>query len=111
MKARVWKNRVTIFCPACTEHFPWRVEDHPRPHDIGEHTVPFFGAGPAWQLDGDLERPTLSPSLLVSYDYGEDHQRYVCHSFVSNGRIQYLADCTHPLAGQTVDLQDIPETT
>ena len=30
----------------------------------------------------------------------------VCHSFVTNGRIQYLGDCTHKLAGQTVDLPD-----
>lgn len=28
----------------------------------------------------------------------------VCHSFVTDGCIQYLGDCTHRLAGQTVDL-------
>lgn len=33
----------------------------------------------------------------------------VCHSFVTDGRIQFLADCTHDLAGLTVDLPDFPE--
>ena len=28
----------------------------------------------------------------------------VCHSFVRNGRIEFLGDCTHGLAGKTVDL-------
>ena len=33
----------------------------------------------------------------------------VCHSFVTDGRIQFLNDCTHALAGQTVDLPDMKE--
>jgi hypothetical protein len=32
----------------------------------------------------------------------------VCHSFVTDGRIQFLNDCTHPLAGQTVDIPEWP---
>jgi hypothetical protein len=31
-----------------------------------------------------------------------------CHSFVRNGRIEFLGDCTHALASQTVDLPDLP---
>ena len=31
-----------------------------------------------------------------------------CHTFVTDGRIQFLGDCTHALAGQTVDLPDWP---
>jgi hypothetical protein len=30
-----------------------------------------------------------------------------CHSFVTDGRIQFLSDSTHALAGQTVDLPEI----
>ena len=33
----------------------------------------------------------------------------VCHSFIRDGRIQFLGDCTHHLAGQTVDLPDFTE--
>ena len=32
-----------------------------------------------------------------------------CHSFITDGRIQYLGDCTHPLAGQTLDLPNWEE--
>lgn len=53
-----------------------------------------------WTFDGNLERPTVSPSLL-NYA-GNDTPR--CHIFVKAGRIQYLGDCTHDLAGQTVEM-------
>ena len=32
----------------------------------------------------------------------------VCHSFVTDGRIQFLGDCTHKLAGQTVNIPEWP---
>ncbi len=32
----------------------------------------------------------------------------VCHSFLTDGRIQFLDDCTHAMAGQTVDLPSFP---
>jgi hypothetical protein len=54
-----------------------------------------------WAFNGDYERPTFTPSVLVSGDGA------VCHSFVTDGRIQFLSDCTHSLAGQTVELPEI----
>lgn len=33
----------------------------------------------------------------------------VCHSFVRAGKIEFLGDCTHALAGQTVALPDWPD--
>lgn len=30
----------------------------------------------------------------------------VCHSFVTDGNIQFLDDCTHELKGKTVPLED-----
>lgn len=66
------------------------------------------GPGPRWTWNGDAERPTFTPSVLVSYngaDAGIDGAPpAVCHSFVTDGRIQFLSDSTHRLAGQTVDL-------
>jgi hypothetical protein len=106
-KARVWKNRVTIICPACRD-----IERAEGYTDIaGEHAVPFAGDGaePRWQFDGNLERPTLAPSLLRTYTVtGESTPKLVCHSFVRNGRIEYLNDCTHAMRGQTVDLPELP---
>lgn len=59
-----------------------------------------------WTWNGDLERPTFTPSVLVRYEVSPPNQHLstVCHSFVTDGRIQFLGDCTHALAGQTVDL-------
>jgi hypothetical protein len=107
MKARVWKNRVTIICPACRDIEKARGYTDPNDGGVaGAHTVPFTGGSVVWQFNNDVERPTLTPSLLLHYTHTEGGP-YVCHSFVTNGRIQYLGDCTHPLAGQTVDLPEI----
>ena len=57
---------------------------------------------PHWTFKGDLDRPTFSPSLLVSWT--EFDVPKVCHSFIRDGKIQFLNDCTHPLKGQTVDI-------
>lgn len=71
-----------IFCTACNEY-----------HVLDER----------WSFNGDMEKPTFSPSLLI---YADKHHKR-CHSFITDGQIQYLADCTHGMAGQTVDLPDI----
>lgn len=64
--------------------------------------------GPLWSWNGSLEKPTLSPSILVTYGRDPRPDRpQTCHSFVSEGRIQFLTDCQHALAGQTVVLQPI----
>ncbi|PKP09862.1 MAG: hypothetical protein CVU09_09540 [Bacteroidetes bacterium HGW-Bacteroidetes-4] len=55
---------------------------------------------PLWQFNGDINNPTISPSLLV-------RGQFICHSFIRSGKIQFLNDCTHHLAGQTIDMQDV----
>ncbi|MDY7565772.1 DUF6527 family protein [Pseudomonas sp. RTC3] len=75
------------------------------------------GSGPRWGWNGNAEKPTFTPSILVSYpanpDAGEEFKEWrtarICHSFVTDGRIQFLGDCTHGLAGQTVDIPDWDE--
>ncbi len=59
---------------------------------------------PIWTWNGDVVRPTLSPSVRVRWAYGDKREPRVCHSFVRDGQIQFLSDCTHALAGQTVPL-------
>lgn len=61
-----------------------------------------------WTFDGNEERPTFSPSVLVTCEWGIKREPRRCHSFVQGGRVQYLSDCTHKLAGQTIDLPDWP---
>jgi hypothetical protein len=33
---------------------------------------------------------------------------YVCHSFVKEGMIEFLSDCTHDMKNKTVELPDYP---
>lgn len=57
--------------------------------------------GRGWSWNGSFDRPTFQPSLLCNA--GSD---YVCHSFVTDGKIQFLSDCWHHLKGQTVEVPD-----
>jgi hypothetical protein len=87
-----------------------------------EHAHSITVASPdGWVWNGDLERPSFTPSVLV-----QEHKTLIdstlegpaltapenitltprCHSYVTDGRIQFLDDSTHPLAGQTVDLPE-----
>lgn len=73
-----------------------------------------------WSFNGDFENPTFSPSVLVKGVQPITDEEYelimtgkhvepkpfACHSFITDGKIQYLNDCTHELAGRTVDLID-----
>lgn len=57
-------------------------------------------SGTVWEWDGNLQRPTISPSILTWWTAGREDRR--CHSFVRDGIWEYLTDSTHPLAGQHV---------
>jgi hypothetical protein len=57
---------------------------------------------PRWFWNGSFEKPTFQPSLLCNqHDVASR-----CHLFVTDGGIQFLSDCWHALAGQTVELPD-----
>ncbi len=58
-----------------------------------------------WTFNGDFEKPTVSPSILVNQGR-VNPTAHVCHSFIRDGKIQFLGDCTHDLAGQTVEMQE-----
>jgi hypothetical protein len=53
-----------------------------------------------WTWNGSADAPTFTPSLLCNAHDPTTR----CHSFVTDGRIQFLSDCHHALAGQTVDI-------
>lgn len=80
------------------------------------------GRSPVWSWNGDTEKPTLKPSILtksVAPMTDEQHARMmkgealpppvevVCHTWVDDGKVYFLGDCTHELAGQTVDLLEV----
>jgi hypothetical protein len=82
---------VAFHCPGC-EH---------------GHSIPVSGRR-AWQWNGSYDSPTITPSLLVNKG-GANPTAPVCHSHVTAGNIQFLNDCTHKLAGQTVQIPDFDE--
>jgi hypothetical protein len=65
------------------------------------HRIRTKGPGPCWIWNRSLEAPTFTPSLFVAP--GTKRQ---CHSFIREGRIQFLPDSDHRLAGKTVDIPD-----
>lgn len=93
-----------LWCPGCDD----------------AHRV-VFDSPTSWTWDGNEEAPTINPSIKVSgnqWDEGSpfhkpNHQvsagqPIVCHSFVRAGRWEFLADCTHTLAGQAVPMVPLP---
>lgn len=85
-------NRYIVECPGCKM----------------EHVIATGeGPGPRWTFNGNMEKPTFSPSLLVTYTWGPEHKSIVCHSFIVDGVWQFLTDCTHELAGQHVPMIDV----
>lgn len=107
---------IAYWCQGCNQHHHIQVGQ---------------GPGPRWGWNGDVDLPTFTPSVLVrgiredmdeatqaAYDAigpGQLRQalddprfRTICHTFITDGRVQFLGDCTHQLAGQTLALPDLP---
>lgn len=106
---RTAENRLTFYCPGCRcMHGVW----------IAGEMV--------WTWNGDMVRPTFSPSILIRQPtwtppvtpenleqwklnpWPQTQVEHCCHSFVKDGMIQFLGDCTHDHAGKTVPLPKDP---
>ena len=90
----------TFYCPGCKHH----------------HGVSTTPPSPVWSWNGDVDKPTFSPSIRVHRGPkcdpvthlripGEPDQ--VCHFFIKDGVFQFLDDCTHELAGKYVNMEDV----
>lgn len=81
------------------------------------HTVRIDGSQYAWGYNDDPDKPTFTPSVKVTWpanpnateEFKEWRTERICHSFVTDGRIHFLTDSSHSLAGTTVDLPEFPE--
>lgn len=114
IKEKGYDGRYIFHCPGCDEyHVVYSKEASPE-------------CQPQWDFNGDLERPTFSPSLLYRTGHFVKGQPQppncrhcndpdfigtrvctVCHSFMRDGKIEFLSDCTHHLAGKTVDMAEV----
>jgi hypothetical protein len=78
----------SFYCPGCEcDHGVWT--------DKKRQTC--------WGFNGSMDKPTFTPSIKVTY------AKNICHSFVKNGVIEFLNDCTHKLAGTKMELPDIDD--
>lgn len=113
---------IRIDCPGCGDKHVLPADWCPPGAERSPHHH-----GPQWGFNGNLALPTFTPSIAARSGHHangkdecycnmsqripgeEDHPEwcYVCHSYVTDGRIQFLDDCTHALRGQTVDLPEI----
>lgn len=88
------KNMIVFECPGCGNG----------------HFVTVNGtlneSGASWDWNGSLDAPTFSPSLLVNGHIPTSR----CHSFVRDGKIQFLDDCYHEMKGQTVEMIDMKDS-
>lgn len=95
-KLRIAGDIVLFWCPGCNSAHAVRVQGD--------------GPGPKWEFNGDYDAPTFKPSVLVTYDGPDagkgDAPPARCHSYVTDGLVQFLPDSTHAMAGQTVPIGD-----
>ena len=98
-------------CPGCATPYPHLDGTLHTPS--GLHMLPVNSPqkSPSWGWDGNLEAPTLSPSILTKIHPYDEMSRPlgVCHSFLVAGVFQFLGDSTHEFAGQQVPLPDLPQ--
>lgn len=81
--------QLLFWCPGCKDAHPYRIARDPNEP---EHA-------PVWSFNGDLERPTFSPSLLVNANTSGARR---CHLFLTDGQLSFCSDSDHELAGKTV---------
>ena len=102
------------YCPQCKPiHHPNRDKYFRTIPDnsCDRYEMPCPGCGfshtitnKIWTLTWKDGKPTLSPSVLSKWGRNKEN---ICHIFVRGGKIQYLTDCTHELAGKTIDMEII----
>lgn len=68
-----------------------------------------------WLWNGDYYSPTFSPSINETTGKpGQSWEEFKLdphpdrnHVFIRDGKIEYLTDCTHNLAGQVVEIPEL----
>ena len=76
-----------FFCPGCKMDHTYYVKGRDVPN---------------WKFNGNMQNPTFVPSLRVRHGKGQ-----LCHLFMTDGKLNFLNDCTHELKGKTVDIPDL----
>lgn len=86
----------SFYCPGCKH----------------QHVYTICNDGSQWSFNGNMESPSFTPSLLNRMEVknentGKYEEKERCHLYVTDGKIKFLSDCHHELAGKTVELPEI----
>lgn len=75
------------------------------PSPIENRILPIYignkSQSPSWKWNGSTDIPTFEPSILSKDGVN------VCHSYVRDGFVEFLSDCTHEYAGQKLPLLEV----
>lgn len=68
----------------------------------------FFQTGIGrWSWNENFEKPTVTPSILARGEFSERiNKNLICHSVITDGKIEFMDDSTHELAGLTIELKE-----
>jgi hypothetical protein len=80
-------GKFVFYCPGCEDYHTIDT----TPHEKKRFHV----------LTGKFSSPTVRESVLSK----GSQEKPTCHAFITNGKIEFLKDSTHSLAGQTVALK------
>lgn len=82
----------------------------------GHHRLPVITKGSrdkisgcVWSWNGNIENPTLKPSIKTTTTRGDNREKIIMHCWLNNGKTQMINDSTIPNTGKTVDLVDLKE--
>ena len=115
---QVAENYYAFHCPGCQYGHAVTVNGHKN------------SQGASWGWNGSMDKPTFTPSINIrtglyagsvlvdendkeNFPVGKEwndmlkRTSVVCHSVVTAGNIHYMADSTHALSGQIVELPDL----
>lgn len=102
------EGRFYMCMPEAATHLKLNL---PGPPQTRERVIPIQTSGtregtPNWTWNGDVEQPTLRPSLNTKWE-GGDGRVIICHSHVEGGHAHFLSDTTHEYSGHDIRLLDV----
>jgi len=93
-KLGLQRGEPTFFCPGC-QKLHRIIVYNTYPQENPNRVL--------WAWNYNINHPTFTPSRHQVWD------ATCCHLKIQGAQIVYDVDCTHDLAGQTVEMVDIPD--
>lgn len=94
MKAFLEGSLLVYYCPGCKY-------EHSVPVNTTQHVKG------SWLWNGDVDKPTLTPSVRHYYTKPKGGEVTTCHYHLREGVLDYCGDSQHVLKGQKIALPNI----